>query len=254
MNLPENPGLPNPEGDEDLFDSIRQFLSEQSGEDIYEALARAYRMASTFAENELKGRIEYARMLRGIERLIDDVIEVDFDAESRVKLAEVLYIYGLAHYSILQQMTDDDGSETEGLVERASRPLLVHDVWFPTNIGVEAGDEGYFLHVGDGRIDISIYMGEEPNQRGLLVDFVDHWEFAASQTKPNPTYPEYTQSAPLLAVEMDYAGSELVDAGDHVDVLLLDHRAEPFIRLHARDSDLRAIVDAIQEMDREDEF
>ncbi|MCZ2095593.1 MAG: hypothetical protein LC121_04865, partial [Anaerolineae bacterium] len=37
---------------------------------------------------------------------------------------------------------------------------------------------------------------------------------------------------PVLTVELDYGGSELVDAEDHVDVLFLDHNGGHVV--HAR--------------------
>lgn len=87
--------------DGDLFDDIRQYLAEQSGEDIYEELSKAYRLAEMFAERELQGRPEYKRMLRGIERLVDDAIGDMIPREQREPIAELLYLYGLAHYSVL---------------------------------------------------------------------------------------------------------------------------------------------------------
>ena len=229
--------------EDELFDDIREFLAEQSGDQIYEELSSAYLLAATFAERELQGRIEYTRMLRGIERLVDDMLGSKIPPDLHPTVAEVLYLYGLAHYSLLQQVGDD--LEREG-AQRTARPLVVHDIWFPTDIGMEQTDDGYYLHVSDGRIDISIYLGTTPNERGALVDLVDHWEYASANTTSLPGGPDLSGSVPLLAIEMDYAGSDLVDAGDHVDVLLFDHRGEPTVRIHARESDLRAIVDEMQ--------
>lgn len=255
MDQPEDQSPHQHDSNEDLFDSIRQFLWEQTGEDIYEELSRTYQMAASFAERELEGRVEYARMLRGIERLVDDIFGGEITRDMRSRVAEVLYLYGLAHYSILQQISEASGDEEGGVPDDldTNRPLIVHDVWFPNNIGIEHGPDNYYLHIGDGRIDLSIYMGTSPNERGILVDFVDHWEYAVSNTHTTiDMVPDLSTTVPLMAVEMDYAGSELVDADDHVDILLFDHRGEPFVRIHLRDSDLRAIVDEIQEIDSSD--
>lgn len=236
----------NEQHENDLFEEIQRFLSEQSGDQVYEELSRAYGLASSFAERELSDRPEYTRMLRGIEKLVDDVLGTQVTPALRSTIAEFLYLYGLAHYTLLQQAGEDGDDSEDGDRERAARPLIVHDIWFPTDVGVESTEDGYYLHVSDGRVDISIYLGEAPNERGALVDLVDHWEYASANTSPVPGGPDLSGSVPLLAIEMDYAGSELVDAGDHVDVLLFDEKGEPFIRIHARDSDLRAIVDEIQ--------
>jgi hypothetical protein len=91
-----------------------------------------------------------------------------------------------------------------------------------------------------------VYLGQTINERGALVDFVDHWEFATANTSALPGGPDTTSLAPLLAIEMDYAGSELIDASDHVDILLFDDQGEPVVRIHARDSDLRSMVDEMQ--------
>ena len=56
----------------------------------------------------------------------------------------------------------------------------------------------------------------------------------------------------MLTIELDYSGSELVDAHDHVDVLFFDDEGEPIVRMHARASDLRAIVDEMQAAERDD--
>jgi hypothetical protein len=230
--------------DDELFDDIREFLAEQSGDQVYEELSRAYRLARNFAERELAGTSDYARMLRGIERLLEDITDEVPDDELRASLPEMLYLYGLAHYSILQQLSEDLGTGPED--EDISRPLVVYDIWFPDHIGIESTDDGYFLHIGDGRIDVSLFLGATPNERGALVELVDHWEYAAANTQAVPGSPDLSESVPMMAIEMDYSGSELVDAGDHVDILLFDHRGEPLVRIHARDSDLRAIVDEIQ--------
>ncbi len=235
---------PESHADDELFDEIREYLAEQSGDQVYEEISAAYRLAQNFAQRELVGRPEYIRMLRGIDKFLDDIIGERTDPELKENLAEVIYLYGLAHYSILQQLSDDIDGESED--ERTARPLVVYDIWFPDNIGIENTDDGYFLHIGDGRIDISIFLGTTPNERGALVELVDHWEYATANTQSIPRGPDLSESVPMMAIEMDYAGSELVDAGDHVDILLFDHRGEPLVRIHARDSDLRAIVDEIQ--------
>lgn len=232
--------------DDELFDDIREYLAEQSGDQVYEELSSAYRMARDFAQRELVGRAEYTRMLRGIDKLLDDVLADRSEEALKENLAEIFYLYGLAHYSILQQLSDDIDEDSEDGDEQTARPLVVYDIWFPDNIGIESTDDGFFLHIGDGRIDVSIFLGEMPNERGALVELVDHWEYATANTQSSPRGPNLSESVPMMAIEMDYAGSELVDAGDHVDILLFDHRGEPLVRIHARDSDLRAIVDEIQ--------
>lgn len=237
---------PESQPDDDLFEDIRDYLAEQSGDQVYEELSAAYRLARDFAQRELVGRSEYTRMLRGIDKLLDDVLGDRTDKVMKENLAEVVYLYGLAHYSILQQLSDDIGEAEVSESEATARPLVVYDIWFPDNIGIESTDDGYFLHIGDGRIDVSIFLGTMPNERGALVELVDHWEYATANTHPTPRRPNLNESVPMMAIEMDYAGSELVDAGDHVDILLFDHRGEPLVRIHARDSDLRAIVDEIQ--------
>jgi len=237
---------PESHADDDLFDDIREYLAEQSGDQVYEELSDAYRMARDFAQRELMGRAEYTRMLRGIDKLLDDVLGDRSEEALKETLAEVVYLYGLAHYSILQQLSDEIDEVGDEDDEQTARPLVVYDIWFPDNIGIESTDDGYFLHVGDGRIDVSIFLGTLPNERGALVDLVDHWEYATANTHATPRGPDLGESVPMMAIEMDYAGSELVDASDHVDVLLFDHRGEPLVRIHARDSDLRAIVDEIQ--------
>ncbi len=252
LNAPES--QPEPDRTEDqLFDDIREFLAEQSGDRLYEELSRSYGMAAGFAERELQGRDEYDRMLRGIERLVVDVLGDQYDASQRKQLAEVLYLYGLAHYSLLQQSTsDEDDEESEN--HATARPLLVHDIWFPADIAVELTSDGYYLHLSDGRIDVSVYLGSSPNERGALVDLAAHWEYATANTKAVPGGPDLSNSVPFLAIEMDYAGSDLIDASDHVDVLLFDHRGEPIVRIHLRDIDLRAIVDEIQAVESDEDL
>lgn len=237
----------NRSGNEDeLFDEIRQFLSEQSGDRMYEELSRAFAMAREFSERELAGRSEYSRMLRAIEKLVDDIVDEQLDPALRSKLAEMLYLYGLAHYSLLQHASDDLNGEDRERQENASKPLVIYDIWFPGEIALERSDDGCYLHISDGRLDISLYLGDTPNSRGALVDIVDHWGYAASNTQPLTELPNLSTTIPLLTIELDYAGSEIVDAGDHVDVLLFDEVGEPVVRIHARASDLRAMVDEMQ--------
>ena len=244
--MAESDERPEPPADDELFDDIREYLAEQSGDQVYEELSQAYRLARDFAQRELVGRDEYGRMLRGIDKLLDDILGDRSDPGVTENLAEVVYLYGLAHYSILQQLSEDIEEAVERESERTARPLVVYDIWFPDNIGIESTDDGYFLHIGDGRIDVSIFLGRTPNERGALVELVDHWEYATANTQAIPRAPELSDGVPMMAIEMDYAGSELVDASDHVDILLFDHRGEPLVRVHARDGDLRAIVDEIQ--------
>lgn len=248
MSSPDEP-VGRSGNDDELFDEIRDFLSEQSGDRIYEELARAYGLAQAFAERQLSGRTEYTRMLRAIERLVEDAFEDPLEPEMRGKLAEVLYLYGLAHYSLLQHASDDSSEDDK---ERAaSKPLVIYDLWFPNDIALERSDDGCYLHISDGRLDVSLYLGDTPNGRGALVDIVDHWGYAASNTEATDDLPSLASAIPLLTVELDYAGSELVDASDHVDVLLFDDQGEPVVRIHARTSDLRAMVDEMQAGERE---
>jgi hypothetical protein len=53
-------------GEEKLFDDIREFLSAQSVDRIYDDLAQAYAFAAAFVERELRGIDEYDRMLRAL--------------------------------------------------------------------------------------------------------------------------------------------------------------------------------------------
>lgn len=237
----------NRSGNEDeLFDEIRQFLSEQSGDRMYEELSRAFTMAKEFSERELAGRTEYSRMLRAIEKLVDDIVDEPLAPPMRAKLAEVLYLYGLAHYSLLQHASEEMNNEEQQRQENTSRPLVIYDIWFPGEIALERSDDGCYLHISDGRLDVSLYLGDTPNSRGALVDIVDHWGYAAANSQPVTELPNLSTIVPLLTIELDYAGSEIVDAGDHVDVLLFDELGEPVIRIHARASDLRAMVDEMQ--------
>lgn len=250
MSSPEEP-VDRSGNEDDLFDDIREFLSEQSGDRIYEELSRAYALAQAFAERELAGRTEYSRMLRAIERLVEDAMEDPVGPELRARLAEVLYLYGLAHYSLLQHIGDDQTVEGKDRSDEPARPLVIYDVWFPNDVALERSDDGCYLHISDGRLDVSLYLGDTPNSRGALVDIVDHWGYAASNTEPSDDLPSLSSSIPLLTIELDYAGSEIVDASDHVDVLLFDDQGEPVVRIHARSSDLRSMVDEMQAGERE---
>src|SRR5688572_19991851 len=101
------------EGEEDLFDDIREFLTEQSSDRIFEDLAQAYGLAKNFVDRELRGIDEFGRMLRALERLVDEIFESEFKGEQREKIAEGLYLYGLAHYSLMQQIVGS-GHGAEG--------------------------------------------------------------------------------------------------------------------------------------------
>jgi hypothetical protein len=242
----------NQSGEEKLFDDIREFLSESSVDRIYEDLAQAYAYARDFADRELRGIDEFDRMIRALEKLVDDIF-APADDELRARLAETLYLYGLAHYSLMLQITSsDEAAEATDDDEDAAKPLVIYDVWFPTDIAIERAQDGLYLHVSDGRIDVSIYLGMTPNERGTLVDLVDHWGYAASNMGPTERDPDVGGSAPMLTIEIDYNGSEMVDAHDHVDVLLFDDEGEPLVRMHMRSSDLRAIIDEMQAAERDD--
>lgn len=247
----ERPG--GSSGEEKLFDDIREFLTEQSTDRIYEDLSEAYAFAAQFVDRELRGIDEFDRMLRALEKLVDDVFGPVESGERRTQLAEALYVYGLAHYSLMQQVfsAHADAKSGEDDEEETSRPLVIYDVWFPTDIAIERAQDGLYLHISDGRIDISLYLGASPHERGALVDLVDHWEYAASNTGPVERETDLSDSVPMLTIELDYSGSELVDAHDHVDVLFFDDEGEPVVRMHARASDLRAIVDELQSSERD---
>ncbi len=248
---PEHEGQPNDE--EDLFEDIRRFLGEQSGDDIYEDFRAAFQGARTFVNRELREMEEYSRMVRTLERLLEDEFPGTFSAPLRSRLAEMLYVYGLAHYSLLQQSTGDEDEETEEDEDQeAARPLVIYDLWFPQDVAIEQAQDGYYLHLSDGRIDLSLYLGSEPNERGALVDLVDHWGYAAANTPPGESAPPPSERiTPVLTVELDYGGSEMVDAEDHVDILFLDNNGEPIVRMHARSGELRTIVDELQNVGRD---
>jgi len=240
-------------GEEKLFDDIREFLTEQSADRIYEDLSEAYAFASQFVDRELRDIDEFGRMLRALEKLVDDIFGATEDPAKRAKMAEILYIYGLAHYSLMQQVfgsSSDAKSDDDDDDDETSRPLVIYDVWFPSDIAIERAQDGLYLHISDGRIDISLYLGESTHERGALVDLVDHWEYATANTGPIDREADLTDSVPLLTIELDYSGSELVDAHDHVDILFFDDEGEPVVRMHARATDLRAIVDELQSSER----
>ncbi len=240
-------------GEDDLFDDIREFLSENSTDRIYEDIATAYGYARAFVDRELRGVDEFDRMLRALEHLVDDVFDGEVAPELRPKLAETLYLYGLAHYSLMQQIASGDEEGAEGdEEEEAPKPLVIYDVWFPSDVAIERAQDGLYLHISDGRIDLSVYLGVSPNERGTLVDLVDHWGYAASNTRPAERDADLSGAIPMLTVELDYNGSELIDAEDHVDVLFFDHEGEPVVRMHARAADLRTIIDELQAAERED--
>lgn len=240
-------------GEDDLFDDIREFLSENSVDRIYEDLATAFGYARAFVDRELRGVDEFDRMLHALERLVGDALGDDIPAELRPKLAETLYLYGLAHYSLMQQIASGDDESADGEDDDdAPKPLIIYDVWFPSDVAIERAQDGLYLHLSDGRIDLSVYLGVTPNERGTLVDLVDHWGYAAANTRPSDRDADLSSAVPMLTVEIDYNGSELIDAEDHVDVLFFDHEGEPVVRMHARAADLRTIVDELQAAERED--
>ena len=249
LTVSENVEQNDHSADEDeLFEDIRRFLSEQAGDEIYEDIRAAFQGARSFVNRELRNMEEYSRMIRTLERLIEDDFPGAFSANLRSRLADTLYIYGLAHYSLLQQQPGSESAEEEAeeSEEATSRPLVIYDLWFPQDVAVEHAQDGYYLHLSDGRIDLSLYLGTDPNERGALVDLVDHWGYAASNTPPGESSQHGERITPVLTVELDYSGSELVGADDHVDVLFFDHNGEPIVRMHARASELRLIVDEIQ--------
>ena len=253
MSAPDDRSGPSGPGEEDLFDDIREFLTEQSSDRIFEDLAQAYSLARGFVDRELRDIDEFDRMLRALERLVDEVFEGQFKGEQREKIAEGFYLYGLAHYSLMQQIVGiDQSASADDDDDEPVKPLVIYDLWFPGDIAIERADDGLYLHVSDGRIDISIFLGMSPNERGALVDLVDHWGYAASNTGPVEREADPPGVVPMMTIELDYSGSELVDAHDHVDVLFFDDEGEPIVRMHARASDLRAIVDELQAAERGD--
>lgn len=172
----------------------------------------------------------------------------------RSRMAEVLYAYGLAHYSLLQHPMESEEAEPaqqEPSEESAgSRPLVIYDLWFPHDVAIEQAQDGYYMHLSDGRIDLTLYLGAGPNERNALLDLVDHWGYAAaSDNATGDPQPESERITPMLTIELDYAGSELIDADDHVDIIFFDHRSEPLVRMHARAGELRMIIDELQALE-----
>ncbi len=248
----DRPGNAGAGGEEQLFDDIREFLSSQSVDRIYDDLLAAYGHAREIVDRELRDIDEFQRMLRALERLVDEVLGTEYTPEQRVKIGEAFYLYGLAHYTLMHHALaghDDDDDDDD---DDAARPLVIYDIWFPRDIAIERADDGVYMHISDGRIDLSVYVGEGPNERGALVDLVDHWGYAAANTGPFDRDDEPAGTVPMLTIEIDYNGSELVNAEDHVDVLFFDDHGEPIVRMHVRAGDLRAIVDELQAAERDD--
>jgi hypothetical protein len=253
----------NPERDQhndeegDLFEDIRSFLNAQAGDEIYEDIRAAYQGAQGFVNRELRPMEEYNRMLRALEMLLEEEFSGMLNPHLRGRMAEVLYTYGLAHYSLLQHPAGSEESEpdiSEGEDEEAggSRPLVIYDLWFPQDIAIERAQDGYYMHLSDGRIDLTLYLGTSANERSALVDLVDHWGYAAAANNPpGVVQPESDRITPMLTIELDYAGSELVDADDHVDVIFFDDKNEPIVRMHARAAELRMIVDELQSLEQD---
>jgi hypothetical protein len=251
----------NPERDQhndeegDLFEDIRSFLNAQSGDEIYEDIRAAYQGAQGFVNRELLQMEEYRRMLRALEKLLDEEFSGMMNPHMRSRMAEVLYTYGLAHYSLLQHPLDSEETESPMTGRESgneSRPLIIYDLWFPQDIAIERAQDGYYMHLSDGRIDLTLYLGTSANERSALVDLVDHWGYAAAADNP----PGEVQSGndritPILTIELDYSGSELIDADDHVDILFFDHKSEPLVRMHARAAELRMIVDELQAIEQD---
>jgi hypothetical protein len=252
----------NPERDqhndeeEDLFEDIRSFLNAQSGDEIYEDIRAAYQGAQGFVKRELTQMEEYSRMLRALEKLLEEEFSGMLNPHLRHRMAEVLYTYGLAHYSLLQHPIESSEAspEVSGRDEESdeSRALIIYDLWFPQDIAIERAQDGYYMHLSDGRIDLTLYLGTSANERSALVDLVDHWGYAAAaDNPPGAVQPGNDRITPILTIELDYAGSELVDADDHVDIIFFDHKSEPLVRMHARASELRMIVDELQALEQD---
>lgn len=247
--------------EDDLFEAIQRFLAEQSSDAIDGELRAAFQEARRFVHRELRGRPEYERMLRSLERLLEDEFPGLFTAPVRSHLAETLYLYGLAHFSLLQgqgaavfssgEAIEEDQDEED---EAEVRPLVIYDLWFPQDIALEHAEDGYYLHVSDGRIDLALYLGTEPNERGALTDLLGHLRYALTHAPPGEPAHQSDRITPVLTVELDYSGSELIEANDHVDILFLDPEGEPIVRMHARSTELRLIVDEIQAIGRDGGF
>lgn len=247
--------------DDELFEAIQRFLAEQSSDTIDAELRRALSEARRFIDQELRDRPEYERLLRALERVIEDEFPGAFTAPVRARLAELLYRYGLAHYWLVQgrELPEwlapaEEGEEATKAPPEEARPLVIYDIWFPQDIALEHADDGYYLHISDGRIDLSLYLGEEPNERGALTDLLGHYRFALTHAPHGEPAEPSDRFTPVLTVELDYSGSELVEANDHVDVLFLDPQGEPIVRMHARAAELRLIVEELQTIGRDGGF
>jgi hypothetical protein len=251
----------NPERDQhndeegDLFEDIRSFLNAQSGDEIYEDIRAAYQGAQGFVNRELLQMEEYRRMLRALEKLLEEEFSGMLNPHLRSRMAEVLYTYGLAHYSLLQHPMETEETQapmTGREPESESRPLIIYDLWFPQDIAIERAQDGYYMHLSDGRIDLTLYLGTSANERSALVDLVDHWGYAAAaDNPPGEAQPGNERITPMLTIELDYAGSELIDADDHVDIIFFDGKSEPLVRMHARAAELRMIVDELQALEQD---
>lgn len=258
--MSENPERePHNDDEVDLFEEIRSYLNQQSGDEIYEDIRAAYQGAQGFVKRELLEMEEYKRMLRALEKLLEEEFSGMINPNLRGRMAEVLYTYGLAHYSLLQHPAeedeDDSSSEEPNKESRdgsGSRPLIIYDLWFPQDIAIERAQDGYYMHLSDGRIDLTLYLGTSANERSALVDLVDHWGYAAAaDAPPGSVQPGNDRITPMLTIELDYAGSELIDAEDHVDIIFFDEKSEPLVRMHARAAELRMIVDELQALEQD---
>ncbi|MFN3337739.1 MAG: hypothetical protein ACK42I_09610 [Thermomicrobium sp.] len=259
--MAEQPTRDQFQSDDELFEAIQRFLAEQSSDTIDAELRRALSEARRFIDQELRDRPEYERMLRALERVIEDEFPGAFTAPVRARLAELLYRYGLAHYWLVQGRElpewlapTEEGEEAAEAPPEEARPLVIYDIWFPQDIALEHADDGYYLHISDGRIDLSLYLGEEPNERGALTDLLGHYRFALTHAPHGEPAEPSDRLTPVLTVELDYSGSELVEANDHVDVLFLDPQGEPIVRMHARAAELRLIVEELQAIGRDGGF
>lgn len=255
-DYPEHEHHDNDNEEEDLFEDIRSFLASQAGDEIYEDIRAAYQGARGFVNRELRQMEEYNRMVRALELLLEEEFSGMLNPHLRSRMAEVLYAYGLAHYSLLQTPLESEeaepGKEEPDEGTTGSRPLVIYDLWFPQDVAIEQAQDGYYMHLSDGRIDLTLYLGTGPNERNALLDLVDHWGYAAASDNPpgNPQ-PGEERITPMLTIELDYAGSELIDADDHVDIIFFDHRNEPLVRMHARAGDLRMIIDELQALEQD---
>lgn len=253
---PEHEHHDNDNEEQDLFEDIRSFLASQAGDEIYEDIRAAYQGARGFVNRELRQMEEYHRMVRALELLLEEEFSGMLNPHLRSRMAEVLYAYGLAHYSLLQHPLESEeaepGKEEPDEAATGSRPLVIYDLWFPQDVAIEQAQDGYYMHLSDGRIDLTLYLGTGPNERSALLDLVDHWGYAAASDNPpgNPQ-PGEERITPILTIELDYAGSELIDADDHVDIIFFDNKNEPIVRMHARAGELRMIIDEMQAVEQD---